>query len=137
MNGRIEDHYLDVLQNIEAAIVQVYREHPELADGNVDLALEGLVRLYQAEARGRAAPVLRLRELEQQVYDGVKEMCDWRMHRTRPDPQESDEPVLLPGTPLTVEEIVACLKRIRKSIALWTKQGGRQGYLDYIAQFIP
>ena len=134
LNQRFEDQYLDVLQNIESAIVQAYREHPDLADGNVDRALEGLVRLYQAEARGRAAPVLRLRELEQQVYDGVKEMCDWRMHRPEPDPQEPDRPVFLPGTPLTVEEIIACLKRIRKSIALWTKQGGRQGYLDYIAQ---
>jgi hypothetical protein len=136
MNQRFEDQYLDVLQNIEAAIVQVYHEHPELADSSVDRALEGLVRMYQTEARGRPAPVLRLHGLERQVYDAVKEMCDWRMGRTEPDQQEPDEPALPPGTPKTVDEIAACLKRVRKSIALWTKQGGRQGYLDYITQFI-
>ncbi|HVO70805.1 MAG TPA: hypothetical protein VMT24_12215 [Aggregatilineaceae bacterium] len=137
MSHRFEDQYLDVLQNIEAAIVQVYRKHPELADSSVDQAMEGLVRMYQAEARGRSAPVVRLHEPEQQVYDGVKMMCDWRMGRAEePDQQEPREPALPPGTPKTVDEIVACLKRIRKSIVLWTKQGGRQGYLDYITQFI-
>jgi hypothetical protein len=136
MGQRFEDQYLDVLQNIEVAIVQVYHDHPELADSSVDRAVEGLVRWYQAEARERSAPVVRLHELEQQVYDGVKAMCDWHMGRTGPDQQEPDAPALPPGAPKTVDEIIACLKRIRKSIALWTRQGGRQGYLDYITQFI-
>lgn len=33
-------------------------------------------------------------------------------------------------------EIVACLKRLRKSVQFWTKSGGRQGYLNYIVEFL-
>lgn len=38
---------------------------------------------------------------------------------------------------LTEEKIVACLKRIKSSVKLWTKKGGRQGYLNFIEQHIP
>jgi hypothetical protein len=37
----------------------------------------------------------------------------------------------------TVDEIILCLKRLRKSVKLWTTDYGRQGYLNYIAQFSP
>jgi len=34
--------------------------------------------------------------------------------------------------PISPDEIMECLKRIRKSVDLWHKQGGRQGYLYFI-----
>src|SRR5690349_16352517 len=74
-----EQEYEDVLQNIEFAIVGVYREHPEITDWTIETALDGLVRVYQAEGLGRAAPKLRLSEQEQQVFDRVRAMCEWRM----------------------------------------------------------
>ncbi len=37
---------------------------------------------------------------------------------------------------VSLEVIVACLKRIRKSIQKWNKRGGRQGYLTYVHQFL-
>jgi len=41
------------------------------------------------------------------------------------------------GAPqLTLDEIVACLKRVRKSISGWTRRASRQGYLTFIDQFI-
>ena len=39
--------------------------------------------------------------------------------------------------PLTAAELVLCLKRIRKSINFWNKQGGRQGYLEYVLEYLP
>ena len=38
--------------------------------------------------------------------------------------------------PITVEEIIACLKRIRKSVEGWYKRGGRRGYYEFIQQFV-
>jgi hypothetical protein len=38
--------------------------------------------------------------------------------------------------PKTIDEIIACLKRIRKSINRWNKVGGRQGYLIFVSDFI-
>jgi hypothetical protein len=39
-------------------------------------------------------------------------------------------------TPKTVDEIITCLKRIQKSIRRWNKEGGRQGYLNFISEFV-
>ena len=41
-----------------------------------------------------------------------------------------------PSAPISPEEAVLCLKRIRKSIARWTKVGGRQGYLTFVSQYV-
>jgi len=38
--------------------------------------------------------------------------------------------------PITVNELLDCLKRIKKSVQFWTKEGGRQGYLVYISNFM-
>ena len=46
-----EEQYLDVLQNIEFAIVSAYREHNDLRDREVMRALDALIDFYRAEAR--------------------------------------------------------------------------------------
>ena len=33
-------------------------------------------------------------------------------------------------------KIIACLKRIRKSINRWHRRGGHQGYLTFVDQYI-
>jgi len=50
-----------------------------------------------------------------------------------PIPEITDEPA---SQPQTTEEIVACLKRIHKSIGRWTKQSGKRGYLEFAGRFI-
>lgn len=133
MNEPFEEKYFDILQNIEFAIVQVYRTHPELSDWDVGSVLDKLIRVYRAEEANRPAPPLRLSELEQTLFDSVKSMCDWRLGR------EGDLSTRVASeamSPKTVSEIVACVKRIGLSVRRWTKQGGRQGYLNFISEFI-
>ncbi len=33
---------------------------------------------------------------------------------------------------ITVEELLLCLKRIKKSITFWTQQLGRKGYMQFV-----
>jgi hypothetical protein len=128
-----EDQYLDVLQNIEMTIVTVYRENHHLLDYDVDKALNLLWTEYKNQKQDRTTPALKLGESAQLVYDRVKEVCEWRLGRRnekirgwfKAQPQ-----------PLSIDEIMDCLKRIRKSIDLWNKQGGRQGYLYFIDNHI-
>ncbi len=134
MTDSFEDRYLDVLQNIEFAIVSTYRAHPELADSNVDRVLELLIRVYNAEVSQRPAPHAQLAELDQILADRIRMMCEWRLGRGEGLRAET-EPVK--PEPKTIDEIVACLKRIRLSVKRWTKQGGRQGYLHGIEEYIP
>ena len=76
-----EDDYQDVLQNMEFAIIAVYRRRQELVDYDVDVVLAALVKRYQAEQRQRQPPLLRLTELRQEVFDAVEAVCDWRLGR--------------------------------------------------------
>lgn len=131
-----EERYEDVLQNIEFGIIQAYRRHPEMTDWDALQAVERLLRNYQAEAKGRPVRPPSLRNLSQQVYDSTSAMCEVRLGREHLL-DEDDEPLELDLEPLSLDEIVACLKRIRKSINLWTREGGRQGYLTYIDHFFP
>ncbi|BAY29765.1 hypothetical protein NIES2107_16090 [Nostoc carneum NIES-2107] len=130
----VEDKHLDVLQNIEFAIIQVYLDRPDLIDAEVMTAIESLTRLYSAEAQGRSAPSRPIRGISAQVAEQVKAICELRLGRTSIE-DETNQPLDQNMTPKTLTEIVDCLKRIQSSIKLWTNKGGRQGYLNYIKQF--
>lgn len=129
-----EDQYLDVLQNIEFAIVRVYHQDPELLDFDVERALNALISAYTAEQRGRTPPPPRLNERSQEVFDSVKAMAELRLGRDALVAEMGEELSL--GASISEAELIACLKRIRKSVQRWTKEGGRQGYLVFVQQFI-
>ncbi|MCC6301158.1 MAG: hypothetical protein IT314_17865 [Anaerolineales bacterium] len=126
----IEEQYLDVLQNIESAIISVYHEHTDLLDYEVDKVLSLLWTEYRNEnaQSKKAAPLLNANA--QLVYERVKSMCEWRLGRK--DFVRGEKSVPVKPEPISVDVIMDCLKRIRKSVALWTKEGGRQGYLYFI-----
>ena len=143
--GDFEEKYLDVLQNIEFGIVTVYRQHAEMVDWDALKAIETLIREYQAELTGRPVPAVVLQPVAQEVYDSVKAMCEWRLGRSQMVVEEKKSFFKLPfkksppEIPLelkTTDEIILCLKRIRKSIQHWNRRGGRQGYLDFISEFV-
>ena len=129
----IEDELLDVFQNIEAVVVSVYREHPEMTDYDVDKALAALIQTYRNEAAGKPA-VKPSGNLSILVYEQTAAICNWRLGRS-PMLDKKGKPLQTPD-PLDTETIILCLKRLRKSVETWTKQGGRQGYLTYISQFL-
>ncbi|HEU4558986.1 MAG TPA: hypothetical protein VFS20_14095 [Longimicrobium sp.] len=127
---RVEETHQDVLQNIEAAIVDVHHAHHEMLDYDVDGALEALVAWYTAEQRGRTAREPVLHGLRQEVFDAVREICEWRLGR-----YASDLPPVGDGE-VGVDVIVACLKKVRTSVQRWTREGGRNGYLTFIRQYV-
>ena len=72
MAESFEDRYLDVLQNIEAAIVETYREYPELEDRNVRNAVDFLIRSYEVEARGHSLPAPKFSSPTKEFYEDVR-----------------------------------------------------------------
>jgi hypothetical protein len=131
----ITERYQDILQNIEFGIVRVYDEHPEMTDWEALSAIEALMHAYRAEARGRQVSPPSLDPLAQEVYEFVQAMCEWRLGRETSFLVEGEKP-LPPPEPIALDEVMACLKRVRKSINHWTRRGGRQGYLTFVSQFI-
>lgn len=127
-----EEEYMDILQNIEWSIVSVARAQPDLTDYQVDSALEALGRNYAREGRG-GQPVLPKSELARAVYEAIHQTCEWRLGREQVV-NEDGQPLSI--EPVTVDVILACLKRLRKSISFWNKESGTRGYLSYIKQFL-
>lgn len=128
----IEDEYTDVLQNIELAIMSVYHENSDLTDYDVDKALNALWTEYRSETQGQTKTPPPFSASQRLVYERVNLMCEWRLGRHTLQADEKGKVVDIKPEPISLEEIGACLKRIRKSIELWTKEGGRQGYLYFM-----
>ena len=132
----VEQDYLDVLQNIEAAIQAVYRNHAQLLDYDVEWALNLLIQHYQREHKtGNRTDMPIADPLKQTLYTAVRGMCEWRMGRETSDkPPDAQE---IPASrQIDLEVTLACLKRIRKSVQTWTKREGRQGYLNFTSEFV-
>lgn len=96
--------------------------------------IKALPHLHSAEAQGKSLLPRPVRGIAKQVMESVHAMCEWRLGHS-PLQDVAERPVESPP-PKSVEEIVACLKRIRTSIKLWTQKSGRQGYFNFVQQFI-
>lgn len=131
----VEDQYPDVLQNIESGIVTTYRAHPEMSDYDVMRMLEALIGSYTAEKIGRPPRDFGLSDVERLLMDSVRRVCEWRLGRggVRGGPAGSRD---VAPEPKTVDEIILCLKRVLKSAKRWNKEGGRQGYLSFVIQYV-
>src|SRR6476620_6155944 len=70
--GKLVEEHHDVLQNIEAVILNVHRADPDLLDYDVDAALEALVADYAAEQRGTEPREHRLDGARARVYCAVR-----------------------------------------------------------------
>ncbi len=128
----VEEH-LDVLQNIEATIVYLYRERPDTTDYAVVRVLEALGECYVSEKLDRPPRPQPLSDSEGRLYEKLHAICEWRLGRAAIEPDGTT----CVNTPTSPDELIQCLKKIIKSAAKWTKRGGRQGYLDFVDRFVP
>ena len=129
-----QEENLDVLQNLEFAIVEVWRANPEMTDYTALRAYEAARQFYRAERRGHPTKPSALSGLDATAFEALKQMCEFRLGRNPgpPPAEEKDVPV----TPLPVEKLVACLQELAKSVERHTRSGGRQGYLKFIDPFL-
>jgi hypothetical protein len=128
---RFGEKNLDVLQNIEFGIIEVYRADPTLLDVDAKDAIDAPARHYHAEEEQRTPPTAKLGERAQRVFLSVQKLCEWRLGRSSvPGETETES-----GIP--VSELVKSLREIQKSIPRWSRQGGREGYLDFVSQYLP
>ena len=120
---------LDVLQNIEFAVVQLWHSHPEMTNYTAMRAYEAAIAHYGAIAREHTPKPMNLTGLDATLFEEIKRMCEWRLGRATA-PGKAECP------PLPADELVACLRKLRKSVDHWTERGGRQGYFQYIEKFV-
>jgi hypothetical protein len=126
-----EPKNIDILQNLEFAVVEVYRKHREMSDHVAARAYEAAFERYRAEARGHQPKPSALTGLDLEVFDALVGMCEFRLGRTTMNSVE-DEAI----PPIPVDEIVDCLRELRKSVERHTRIEGRQGYLTFVSSFL-
>ncbi len=130
MTTAFEDKYLDVLQNIECGLLSMVEDHPALCDYDMLRVIEHAQAHYKSQQKaGSSSQVIecRLAGIQRQIFERVKTMCDWRLGKRPFSPDQE-----LSCSPISLEELLLCLKRIEKSIMFWTKQGGRKGYIAFV-----
>ncbi|HEY5913957.1 MAG TPA: hypothetical protein VJA21_25495 [Verrucomicrobiae bacterium] len=130
MNGDTPN--LDVLQNLEASVVRIWRAHPEMTDYVALRAYEAAFQHYRSELRGATPKPSALRGLDGETFEAVKAMCEFRLGRSVGN---SDAAKSIP--PVALDVIVDCLRKLGKSVEHNTKTGGRKGYLTFIDRFLP
>jgi len=135
MRDDFTEKYQDVLQNLEFAIVRAYERDPSLLDLDVIDLLDAAIRRYGAVAQGRVPSAHRLANKVVPAYALLERMCEFRLGRTSMG-GEADTPEVYVPDPLSIDELLACLKRLRKSANFWNAEAGRQGYLEYVSQFV-
>jgi hypothetical protein len=129
---KITDDKLDVLQNLEFSIVEVWRAHPEMSDYTALRAYEAAFQNYRAESRGHVPKPSGLSGLDAAAFEAVKDMCEIRLGR-KPFPTHGGEKIPL----ISPELLMDCLRELGRSVERHTKAGGRQGYLSFIDEFLP
>lgn len=126
MTMKFEDQYFDVLRGIEEAIHATDEQLPELADFNVAKVVDGLIRLYTAEERAKRDPKLNFSSSETTLAERVRQVCELHLGR--------DADVPIGDAAIMVSEVIACLKRIRRSVAQMGGKG-RRSYLEFLTEF--
>lgn len=128
--GLLQTH-LDVLQNIEFVIVKTREEEFEMTDYDVMEALDGVIATYRAEVRGHRPKEISLPEPAHTVFRHLKILCEWRLGRS----EDPGSQAALPA-PTSLDDLLACLRKIRRSAEKWHNRGGSQGYLTFISQYV-
>ena len=130
-----DERYIEIIYTLELSIVAFYQEHPDLLDAHVETAINHLMRVYRAETQGKQAPKRRMKGISLDLAETLEAVCEFYRGRAQVEPQKSPKSELeLPVR--TPKDITASLKKLKSSIKTWSKQGGRQGYLNYVTEFI-
>lgn len=130
---KVEDEYLNVLMNIELAVLCTYHENSEMRDYDAEVVINTLIRSYTAQNRNKSFVMPNMPDERAALFDQVFAICELVLSGFTNLVKEDGTPIHLPDMPdVPVDVLILCLKRIRKSIKLWTKRNGPQGYLTFL-----
>ncbi|MGH1435658.1 MAG: hypothetical protein ACRBG0_14520 [Lewinella sp.] len=127
------------MQSIESTVLEIREEFPKLLDGDVVFAFDQLVTYFQTLAKGKEAKEpLSSSDRRQALLDEILNVIEER-EELEADSSVVNNPEIKPnGNPIpSLPAFYAtCIKTLSKSVRLWSKEGGKTGYLNYISNFL-
>jgi hypothetical protein len=132
---QLDSDYLDFLQNMEFAVVQVYKANPGLRDPDVIRAYDRLIKYYERKKKHLPGMEVTLEGNARLVFDAVFTICEWRRKK---DPGETVELEGFDSSKgdVPIVAVVRCLEKLLKSVNRWHKKDGMRGYLNFIINYI-
>jgi hypothetical protein len=116
-----DDSHLDVCQNIEVGLKAQYELHPELTDSLCVFGLEhGIIAIKQKFGYANNMKIS-----NDPLIQGIIKWC-----------VEIGEERIGKLNNLTLQEYVARIKKIRKSVILHSSLGGQRGYYEFIKDYV-
>jgi hypothetical protein len=131
MNWKDDD--LLALRELECAVIEVWRRHPEMSDHVVMRAYEAAYQWHRALSRGHEPKPANATGLDAQAMEAVRAAAQ-KLVTTGPTPEK--------GNPhgdtaaVKLEVLVGYLRELQRSVERHTSQGGRQGYLSFVRAFL-
>lgn len=124
----------DVMYHIELMVLREWARDPSLIDLEVADVFDALARRYALEERGQSTKPLRLSPKAERLYEALLEIAEAQAGRRSPPEETTSVPF---PADVQASELAASFKRLSRSVATWSARGGRQGYLEYIEDFVP
>jgi hypothetical protein len=128
------DDLTDVLYPVELTVLAEWEREPSLLDLEVADVYAALARRYVLEDRAQSYTLPRLSDKARRLHDVLLDVSEALLGRHPAPYRKLGAPF---RTDVKPSELATCFKRLNKSVATWSERGGRQGYLEYIAQFVP
>lgn len=116
-----ESHYLDILQNIEFVITNIYKEQGNICDKDVELALDYLMEMGKAQLELPSKFLVELPSKVQFIVDSVDDILEFR------DSFGIKEDLITK---------LKCVYCVLNSVRTHYNQGDKYSYLDFISPLL-
>lgn len=126
--------YEELLYSMERTIYDVYSSHKSLIDLEVIIIFDCLIQDYRKLEMGSEAPkVHHFAEPMHSLYSSLRFLCNTLLEKCTMVFERSEQSET---KPLDISEVIGCLMKLRSSARVWNKLNGRQGYLEFIGNYL-
>lgn len=123
---------IDILFNIEHAILGYYRKEPNLRDQEVILVLENLINNLRARITKRPYTNPTLDDPCASLYSTILAILEM-VHLDQDEQPKVKRFSRALREASAEEKVLAALRKVEKSAKRWTARNGQRGYLDFIS----
>lgn len=111
------EKYQEVLTPLEFLVIDFYKHNRKMHDHDALRVYEALIKYTKAKSTNYPLPQIKLEGISLDLY------------------QQQLAFLLSKEDSFSFQELMECVKTLEKSLKLWNREFGSQGYLNYISQF--
>jgi len=127
------DEDLPALHELESTVVAFWARQPDMTDYAASRVFEAAFQLYRSRLRKHEPKPVSLAGIDADVFNAVQDVCE-KLLVTGAEPLKETPGIKL--GPVLLEKLVDYLRELQRSVERHTKLGGRQGYLNFVRDYL-